>query len=753
MTKIHPEHHTLSATTNSSKPSFKNKHKSQQQTNASLSSTKRKSKTKPNPINDRLEKLPISLKLFLIVIFAFLSLIVFACILVYNSVLDLQASLVITNVSTLTTLMANLVHSSQIERAASSLYLGSNGTDYWSLVLERRSNTDQALLQFSSERERLIKELKTSSPLYIQVLKSFETVDTFIQSLSSLREKILKLQFRQPIEAINFYSNWNLAMIDTVTVVSSLSSESTFITIQSAFNTLSSMKEFTGQKRAIGSAALASHQMPLDNFLLFVQNQAKTTLLQHYLHLKDVFHIWDTFNKTVLSTNEFATSLEMEAYIVTNTNNLTQYSGSDWFGNMTQHINNMRLVEMYISDLSLDYASQLFQRSISVMIGYIVSAFSVSLISIIFALIFSKSIASPWHKIVELQRIQEMYKSFIPAHVLLQIEGNNGDDGDYVQLEEDAEPNDEEPKSPSHTSTSNASSALRTSSKHNKVDLASRFSLYLEKKKVSMIQVKIQGLSHIMNEMSPIDIVELLKDAFEKIQFSTKSTSSLMEHTDDECVTIAFNASKDQSKHEERALKTCVDLNNKLRELQNSKWKNSSKSQFSELATSRIDFKLAVHVHQSLCGNIGTADVRSFKILGPIQANLTRLTTFASQMNVRIVCDENIAKTCHSLYHIRFVGFVDFLEDDTSATKFVGARHVHEVGPPLQVCDDEWLYELAHKQKNEEWTGYNAACKEYFSGNFEKALFGFEEYTINNESDLPCKSMIELCRMQFKQKC
>lgn len=209
-------------------------------------SRRRKSK-KTNRLFERLEKLPLSLKLFLIVIFAFLSLLAFACVLVYKSVTDMQSSVVITKISSMTTLMANLVHCSQLERAASALYLGSNGTDYLNLVMERRNATDKALNDFMTQRYKLIDELKTSSPLFGQVLKSFDLVDEFINTLPTLRVRVLKLQFVQTIEALNFFSNWNTKMIDTVMLVSSLSSESTFMTIQSAFNTLTAMKEYTGK--------------------------------------------------------------------------------------------------------------------------------------------------------------------------------------------------------------------------------------------------------------------------------------------------------------------------------------------------------------------------------------------------------------------------------------------------------------------------------------------------------------------------
>ena len=70
------------------------------------------------------------------------------------------------------------------------------------------------------------------------------------------------------------------------------------------------------------------------------------------------------------------------------------------------------------------------------MVAYIASSVFVTSLSITIAMIFSRSIASTWHKIVELQRLKELYKSFIPAHVLLQIEAENGDEDDYMKIED-----------------------------------------------------------------------------------------------------------------------------------------------------------------------------------------------------------------------------------------------------------------------------------------------------------------------------
>nr|CAG4713661.1 unnamed protein product [Naegleria fowleri] len=362
-------------------------------------------------------------------------------------------------------------------------------------------------------------------------------------------------------------------------------------------------------------------------------------------------------------------------------------------------------------------------------------------------MIFSRSIASPWHKIVELQRLQELYKSFIPAHVLLQIEAENGDEDDYMKIEDDV-PKEEDVKSkdPSHTSASNSTLQSSTRYNSNKIDLASKFSLYLEKKKVSMIQVKFQGLEWILDNGTPIEIIEILKDIFEKIQFSTRSTSSLMEHVDDDSVSIVFNASRDQSRHEEKAIKTCMDLSDKLRELQNAKWMHSDKSH-SILAANHIVFRFAIHVQHCLCGNVGTADIRSFKILGSIYENISNLTNHASQMHLRIVCDETISKISQSLYHTRFVGFTNFV-DEVNTYK---SSNVYEIGAPLSVSDDEWLYELANKQKNEEWNDYNMACKAFFATNFGLALLGFEKYEQGHSHDLPTKHMIQLCKKELHQ--
>ncbi|KAG2382393.1 hypothetical protein C9374_005595 [Naegleria lovaniensis] len=703
-------------------------------------------------ISEQLERLPISLKLILIVIFTFLSLVVFACILISNSVVELQSSMLISNISVMTNLLNNLIHCSQSERGASQLYLGANGTQHYEIMMEKRSDTNVALEEFLSKRRQILNTLQTNSLAFSQILSALQVVDEYIADLPYWRERILKLHLaQQPILAFNFFTDWNSYMIDSIMLIAGLSSDSTFFTIQSSFNTLTSMKEFTGQKRALGSAALTSHAMPAENFKLFVQNQAKISQYQHYLQVKDVAFIWDTFTKTVLRSQSYSVSLEIEDYLVSNygSQNLTKYSGSVWFGNMTLHINNMRQVELYISKISQQYSSQLYQRSIGVMLAYIVSSVIAIGLSVFTSIIFARSIASPYQKIVELQNLQELYKSFIPAHVLLQIEGREahaeeGNTPEPTEMRESVRNSKQIRKSADSLSSYHFLNSRKISSNHGKFDLASKFSLYLEKKKISMVQVRIQGLSSMMNDSQPSDIVNLLQDIFEKIQQSTRSTSSLMEHTEDECITIAFNASKEQLHHEDRSLKMCLDLRKKLTEIQSTKWTtNIQQSPCLARAATTIVFRFAALSRMSFCGNIGTTEVRSFKIMGSIHDHLTRMTDYGSQMQVGVVCDESVYKNALRLFHTRFIGYVECLEDDQSTV----SHEIYEIGASLQVNQDEWLYELSQKQKNERWQEYNAAAQHYVSNNFELALMAFQEYATKYPEDLPTKYMLELCNL------
>lgn len=488
--------------------------------------------------------------------------------------------------------------------------------------------------------------------------------------------------------------------------------------------------------------------MPTENFKLFVQNQAKISHFQHILQVKDVSSIWDTFTRTVLRSQAYLICLEIEDYLVANafSRNLTKYAGSIWFGNMTQHINNMRLVELYISSISQQYSSQLFHHSVGVMMAYIISSVIAICFSVFTSIIFARSIASPYQKIVELQHLQDLYKSFIPPHVLLQIEGREGQPEEVRPFvfdsiaKESVRNSKQSRKSMDSLRGSHMFMTSRSKSKH---DLASKFSLYLEKKIISMVQVRIQGLSLIMNESLPSDIVLLLQDIFEKIQQSTRSTSSLMEHTQDECITVAFNASKDQPNHEDRSLKLCVDLKKKLDEVKNTKWKtNPQQSPCFAKAASGIVFRFAVLCKSCFCGNVGTLEVRSFKIMGSIHDHLERMTEFCCRQQVNVVCDHSVYKNASRLFHTRFIGYVDVLEEDQSV-----AHELYEIGASLQVNQDEWFYELDHKQRNERWKEYNEAVRDYFSNNFELALTEFQEYSNKYPDDLPTKYMMELCNL------
>ncbi|KAF0976247.1 hypothetical protein FDP41_004922 [Naegleria fowleri] len=814
MTQIHPKrsldsdpHHQqqqhqsnqsnpLTQNTNPSPPSKSNKagetnkklqttHEKGKASSSSSSTTTTTTKT-ASFLLKRFEQLPLSIKLFLIVLISMFFLLLFSGVILYYTSSHVQSSSFMIQLSRWNALLNDLIQCTQQERAHSSFILASASSSSLNFTTQNNNNaTTTTMDSFNlttldphhglqvaqSETDQVLKlllEQKTNVHKSLQETTTAKTSTTttepshpfrilidrldneFLQELKQQREKMLSSLQRSSNEIIDFFSKWNREIMFTMYALSYFIQDPSYLTLHLSFHTLMYMNELLGQEQTIGNQILSSQNKTEDDLLSLRQwihhFQAQRSLLENNLLTNE--RIWNVFERDVLHHPVFASCMDMEEHLKNHQVNLSQWTFQEWHTNMTLHMSNLDQVTVWTRTLSEEYLSTLHGRNIGLLILFLSWEMIGAFVVIGFSLACSHSIMKSWQKLSDLVRQQELYKSFIPSHVLLQIEANNNnnnnnDEEDMVE-EHRVSQSKEEVKSRASNNTESHTVRSSTDGKHQKYkqDLAARFELYLDRKRVSMLQLKFKGLDEILDFISPNEIVEILKDVFEKVQHATKASHGVLELWKDDSVTIVFNASKDQHRHEQRAIKTCMELNFRLRDLQKSKWLSNVKTQFLILASSHLEFRFAIHSQECLCGNIGSSDLRSFKILGSIYENLSRLISFADQMEVRVVCDENFSKIAQTMFHTRYVGDTEMMEEGNIAQEC----NIYEIGAPLNVSEDEWLYELANKQKNDEWQDYNAACKEFFAHNYEQALVKFLEHSKKHRNDLATENMIALCR-------
>jgi len=298
---------------------------------------------------------------------------------------------------------------------------------------------------------------------------------------------------------------------------------------------------------------------------------------------------------------------------------------------------------------------------------------------------FSEVKQLQFHFLGMVQRIK-LYKSFIPAHLLSQLEGDNQE-----QLNKKETGLESEHESVSHASASSSRGISNSSSRRTSHDI-NKFSLYLEYRKVTLAQLHIDGLSEWMHAISPNDMVKMLSDVFDQVNSISRTSGGQVGAFENDSIVIAFNATTSQVNHEEKSVNTCQILNDKLMGVKFTKWKNNELIKKNAKLFDLIGFKFAVTCQQSCCGNIGSHDSKNFTIISSARHNLESLIEVARRLGVAIVVTEKVKQKCEQLFQMRYIDSKQLIDDS------------HFVAPSLSETITNYeckLYELGSSLKVE----------------------------------------------------
>ncbi|KAG2382618.1 hypothetical protein C9374_005198 [Naegleria lovaniensis] len=440
-------------------------------------------------------------------------------------------------------------------------------------------------------------------------------------------------------------------------------------------------------------------------------------------------------------------------------------------------------------------------------------------VGIIFGILFSVRIVQPFHQLIEsfesvgqmdldslfiqkssfseVRELQKqfqfmvnrmkLYKSFIPSHLLSEIE-NGGehdvkDDAGYHLVNVAASSSSQRTKGScesfskksSNCSTQNMGSA---SLRRKYVQKDNKFQLYLEKRRITLVEILLEGLNDWLSILTPNETVMLLSDIFEQVNSICRSSgSSQISSLENDSLIIAFNATRNQNKHEEKAAHFCQVLNEKLLGVKYMKWKRimSHSNLVNETSSNSLQsskkfqplnicdlmrFRFAITTCDSFCGNVGSQEMKQFSVLSSGKYNLSTMMEVAKKLNVNIVCSESVKRVCEKSFCMRYVDTQNLTDDSYVASygnigedlsKLIPqtATHIYQLGQVLQVNQDEWMYELFEKEKMNEWNTYNQACQLYFERNYAQALEMFQEFSAKNSQDKPTEQMIQRCTLSL----
>nr|CAG4717226.1 unnamed protein product [Naegleria fowleri] len=365
----------------------------------------------------------------------------------------------------------------------------------------------------------------------------------------------------------------------------------------------------------------------------------------------------------------------------------------------------------------------------------------------------------------EMLKKLKLYRAFIPSHLLQEIEGEQQQPQESVGNSlNNSQLGNSNVKHSSHSSKSGSKHTLNSSLKSSQYSSVNKFSLYIEVKQVSFVGIFIEGLEmwYLNAETNGTkELLSLLSDIFEQVNTASRVSGCHFDTFDNDLIILSFNSSKDQKNHIEKALSLSQNLLEKLKDVKQSKYKSESekhrKSHGTQLKNHHLvdglNFRIAVISQKVYCGNVGTSDSKFFSVVSSMRKNLDQLIEVAHRLEISIVFPERIYQKASEMYQTRFVDLKELVDDSfLSPSCFLNSSSclspeeasepnivlrsqlftkeaIYELGESNQVENDqEWMYELNHKQKLLKWKKYQEACVAFFSDQYEQALTLFEEF-------------------------
>ena len=232
-----------------------------------------------------LEKIPLIIKLALIIAFCLIPMAVFGALLINSAAVNLSHANEIKKLSKVTVHLSEIVNSLQNERGTTALYLGSHKRQYIIQLAKARNQTDIAIERFLalsvSPNDILINEKwKRTWYLFEDYLGK---VTNYSKGIGEWRMKVEDVTNETFLPTFQFVSDWNSLTNDLIRVITSQSLDPTFAIIHNSFNLLTSTKEYRGIRRFLGTFGFLNGSLSQSSINSFKEAAIRVSnLLEEY---------------------------------------------------------------------------------------------------------------------------------------------------------------------------------------------------------------------------------------------------------------------------------------------------------------------------------------------------------------------------------------------------------------------------------------------------------------------------------------
>lgn len=300
-----------------------------------------------------LDKFQNTNKLYILFLFPVLGILLFATIGIKDKVYFVDDMQQIEQLTKLTIQLTALVHETQIERGKTSVYMYSQGTIFSDEILSQYHATDKL-------HERVTKQLIAfnNQNFGINFHALLRDVQIKLEQLSVLRRDALALNIPM-LTAIDYYSDLNAKFIKIISILPSLSNETSLSRLSHSYLNLLNAKESAGKERAIISGILTTENFSPHLYLQAIAVSAQQqiylnnfTLLASpaYLILFNTIESSDD-NKKVESIRQYVHQQVFKSKFkrAINTADEEQPNISQWFTHISNRINALKRLEDLIA--------------------------------------------------------------------------------------------------------------------------------------------------------------------------------------------------------------------------------------------------------------------------------------------------------------------------------------------------------------------------------------------------------------------
>jgi signal transduction histidine kinase len=356
-----------------------------------------------------LDKFQNTNRLYILLLFPVIGILLFAAIGIKDKVHFVGEMKQIEQLTKLTIQITALVHETQIERGKTSVYMYSQGTRFSEELLAQYLITDKLLDKVT----RLLTDFNNEdSGINLHAL--LKGVIKKLKQISVLRRDALALNISMLI-AIDYYSDLNTQFLKIISVLPSLSEDSSISRLSHSYLNLLKGKEKAGLERAIIGGILTAHrfsphlylqaisvsaqqQMYFDNFSLLAlpdylalfekaessDDSQKVAATRQYVH-QQIFQSkpQDVIkNLRALSANNTLEPIDRSDEL--------QVNISQWFTHSTNRVNSLKGVEDSIAVDLLAQAQQAKFDAFYSLVFYSVLVVMAIIMSLVIPVIFKK---------------------------------------------------------------------------------------------------------------------------------------------------------------------------------------------------------------------------------------------------------------------------------------------------------------------------------------------------------------------------